>query len=378
MQNAITFKDKLKLIWFIFTTNRFTNGKNVIEFEKKWSEWLGCKYSLFVSSGSTANFLLVSAIIENYNLKLGDKVIVPACTWVTNVSPILQLGLKPIFCDINIKDYSFDEKHFKKIVKNNNIKMVFVTHLLGLTSNVEKYKEMSPNSIFIEDCCESHGATCGDKKVGTLSEGSTFSFYFGHHMTTIEGGMISTNNKDLHELMRAKRGHGMARELSPDNFEYYKKKYPHIDDRFMFITDGYNFRNTEIGAVVGLSQLKRLDYIIQCRRNNFDKYLNIISKYNCFYLPNRDGNSSFCLPFISDNFELIQKLKDSMELEGIETRPIVSGNLLEQPFLKKYKLGVVKPNIDIVANGFYIGNNQFLTDNQFKLLEKILDENIII
>ena len=371
MKNAITLIDKLKLVWFILTTNRFTNGPKVKEFEKKWCEWLGCKYSLYVSSGSTANSLLVSAIIEKYNLKQGDKVIVPACTWVTNVSPIIQLGLTPVFCDINTENYSFDENHFKKIVKKNDIKAVFVTHLLGLSADIERYKEITPNSIFIEDCCESHGAMVGDKKVGTLSEGSTFSFYFGHHMTSIEGGMVSTNDEDLYELMRAKRSHGMVRELSPLTITKYKEKYPSIDDRFMFI-------NTEIGAVVGLSQLNRLDDIIEKRRKNFDKYLKIISKYNCFYIPNRDGNSSFCLPFVSDDFELIKKLKNVMEVNNIETRPVVSGNLLKQPFLSEYKLDIKNPTIDIVDRGFYIGNNHFLNDCQFKILEKLLDENIII
>ena len=378
MQNAITFIDRLKLIWFILITDRFTNGEKVKEFENKWSEWLGCKHSLFVSSGSTANSLLVSAIIEKYNLKRGDKVIVPACTWITNVSPLIQLGLTPVFCDINTKNYSFDDVHFKRLVNKHNIKAVFVTHLLGLAADIERYKEIAADAIFIEDCCESHGATVGNKKIGTLSEGSTFSFYFGHHMTTIEGGMVSTDDVELYQIMKSKRSHGMVRELPDDVVNQYKEKYPNIDYRFMFITDGYNFRNTELGAVIGLSQLKRLDNIIDKRRNNFDKYLSIISKYKCFYKPNETGNSSFCLPFVSDDIGYIKKLKKIMEDNNIETRPIVSGNLLKQPFLRDYKLDIKNPTIDIIDKGFYIGNNHFLDNCQFKILERLIDENTII
>ena len=256
MKNTLSFFDRAKLAKFILASDNFTQGKKVEEFESKWSEWLGCKHSLFVTSGSTANFLLVSAIIDKFNLQKGDKVLLPSCTWVTNINPIFQLGLTPIFCDITFEDYSFDLENLKRISeKHPDIKMVFVTHLLGIPANVDEYKKYFPNAIFIDDVCESHGCINSDgSKVGSDSLGSTFSFYFGHHMSTIEGGMISTNDSDLYDLMKMKRTHGLARASS--KFDEYASKNPEIERSFLFVSDGYNFRNTELAAVLGIEQLK--------------------------------------------------------------------------------------------------------------------------
>ena len=244
MKNTISLGDRLKLAKFVLTADRFTAGKEVKNFENQWSEWLGCKESLFVSSGSTANFLLLSAVKELYGLKSGDKVLVPACTWVTNIGPVIQLGFVPVFCDINLKDFSFCEEHLKDIaVKHSDIKLIFVTHLLGYSSKIEQYKDYFPDAQILEDVCESPGclSPSGNKR-GSEYLGGTFSFYFGHHMTTIEGGMISTNNEELADLMRVKRSHGLARESK--KFDEYKEKNPEIIPSFLFVTDGYNFRNT--------------------------------------------------------------------------------------------------------------------------------------
>ena len=377
MKDCITQKDKDELVNFIKTSNRYTNGPQVKEFEKQWSKWLGVKHSLFVSSGSTANTLLLSAIVEKYNLKRGDKVLVPAMTWVTNVAPVIQLGLKPIFCDVEPDTFSFDLEHLKQLSKEHkDIKVVFVTHLFGIAANINEFKKIIPNAIYIEDCCESHGALLDDKKVGTLSEGSTFSSYFGHHMTTVEGGFVSTDDKELYELMRAKRSHGMARECSPEVFEQYKKDYPEVDERFMFVTDGYNLRNTEFGAVLGLSQLPRLNNMIKKRRKVCDRFVSMLKKYeDTFHIPNFDGNSSFCLPFILNNKNMKKDLQEYLESNGVETRPLCSGNLLRQPFLKDYNLGIDNPRVDYLHfNGFFIGNNHLITNDDIEKLEEILDD----
>ena len=219
MEETITLKDRLKMAAFILTSSRLTNGPKVQQFENEWSSWLGVKHSLYVSSGSTANTLLVSSVKELYGLKDGDKVLVPACTWVTNICPIIQAGLEPIFCDINLKNYSFDEEELKYVAEQHpDIKAVFITHLIGLSSDVEKVKEIFPNALILEDVCESHGVLGPKNKRGLDGVGSTFSFYFGHHITTIEGGFVCTNNTELYELMRMKRSHGMAREASPELF----------------------------------------------------------------------------------------------------------------------------------------------------------------
>jgi CDP-6-deoxy-D-xylo-4-hexulose-3-dehydrase len=379
MKDTISFSDKLKLIHFILSSSRFTNGPKVIEFEKQWSEWLGVKHSLFVSSGSTANFLLIAAIKELYNLKAGDKVLLPSCTWVTSVAPILQLGLQPIFCDISLDNYCIDINDLEIIKeKHPDIKLIFTTHLLGFHSNVDEIQNIFPDAIIAEDCCESHGVlNQNGNRTSNCSQAMTFSFYYGHHMTTIEGGMISTNNSALYELMKMKRSHGFAREASKDTFEFYKNKYESIMPSFLFVTDGYNFRNTELSAVLGISQLKRLDSFIKKRNINFGKYYKIISKYtHKFYIPEEySGISSFSFPFICKDIETFQKLKEKFDYYKIEYRPIVGGNLLNQPFLENYSFDYHKDkyNADKLQEfGLYIGNNQYLGDKEFEVLEEIL------
>ena len=341
MYNSITFMDRLRLAKFVLTADRFTNGPKVREFEAKWSEWLGCKYSLFVSSGSTANFLLMAAIREMYPDR--KKVLLPACTWVTNVGPVIQLGFEPVFCDVNLTDFSFDLDGIPKEAPD----IVFMTHLLGLAGPLEELKKMYPNALFIEDICESHGVSNGTK-YGSDSLGATFSFYFGHHMTTVEGGMVCTNNKELHDLMRLKRSHGLARELGSNPKE------------FLFLTDGYNFRNTEIGAVLGISQLPRLDSIIEHRRKNYLEFHQWISNISDVYTPGwHPGNSSFCLPIVFKTRERYLEFVKYLDDRNIEHRTVVGGNLLRQPFLRHYPCNF--PNADIIHNqGLYLGNSQFL------------------
>lgn len=363
MKNSITLMDKLRLVMFILLSDKYTNGTKVKEFEQAWSDWLGVEHSLFVSSGSTANLLLMAAVKELYKIPNGSKVLVPANTWVTNVSPVIQLGLEPVFADISLEHFSFDEN---ALVPDPKIRIVFVTHLLGLNAPVEKYKEIYPNAIFLEDICESHGVTdsLGVRRGSTSSVGSTFSFYYGHHMTTVEGGMISTNNKDLYELLRLKRSHGMAREMSPEQFAKAKAEWPSIDGRFLFLTDGFNFRNTEFGAVLGLAQLPRLDATINQRKLNYATFIEELRKLDhLFYVPCADQtNSNFSLPFICKDAAMVPRLKKAFDDAGVEHRPIVAGNLLQQPFLQKWSKSVKVPNAELVnSNGVYVGNNQFVT-----------------
>ena len=377
MKNTLTFRDRLKLAKFVLTSDKFTQGKKVEEFEKKWSEWLGCKHSLFVTSGSTANFLLVAAVIEKYGLKKGDKVLLPACTWVTNINPIIQLGLTPIFCDIDLKNYSFDYDNLNLIAKTHpDIKLVFVTHLLGIPADVKYYKRVFPNAIFIDDVCESHGCeNIFGEKIGEDSLGATFSFYFGHHMSTIEGGMISTNDEELYDLMKLKRSHGLARASS--KFDEYAKQNPTIQKSFLFVTDGYNFRNTELAAVLGISQLKRLDKFIEIRRDNYTKFVMMMNQNSKFHpMKFYPGNSCFCFPFICRTKDIKDKLISLFEENGIEYRPIVGGNLLKQPYLDYEIEGKGENlNVDIIhENGVYIGNNQFVTDKDMKKLEKLISK----
>ena len=400
MEDAITLKDRLKMASFVLTSSKLTNGPKVREFEEAWSRWLGIQHSLFVSSGSTANTLLVASMKELYGLKDGDKVLVPACTWTTNISPLIQSGLQPIFADINLRNYSFDIDELDYVRSQHpDIKAIFATHLVGLSSDLEevRYKmtdeldhQKNKNGIhrplIIEDICESHGVRDrDDNKRGTRcqfrgvsSVGATFSFYFGHHMTTIEGGMVSTCHSDLYELMRMKRSHGMAREASPELFKKYSEENPQCDPAFLFMTDGYNLRNHELCAVLGLSQLKRLDKNIEIRRKNYAQFQrNIFKLKDKFYPPEwQVGNSSFCFPIIPKGIAVTQTLKNIFKEEGIEYRPIISGNILRHPAFKKYSICTQKelPNVCILhKHGLYVGNSQFVDSKKVDKLNEILE-----
>lgn len=381
MDNAITLSEKIKMAYFTLTSNKFTNGPKVKELEAKWSEWVGCKHSLFVSSGSTANFLLIASLKEKYNLKDGDKVLVPACTWMTSVAPIFQNKLHPVFIDISLKDYCIESEDLIKIKdKHPDIKLIFTTHLLGFHSDIQKLRDVFPDAMIAEDCCEAHGVKDEfGRKLHPDSLGITFSFYFGHHITTIEGGMISTNDTDLYQLMRMKRSHGMAREASPEIYKNYQEKYPDIIPTFLFVTDGYNFRNNEISAVLGLQQLKKLNNIIKIRNKNYFEYYQLIKDLpDLFYVPKcEDTMSSFTLPFVCKNKRIYDLLINKFKENNIEYRPLVAGNLLRQPFLDGYKFEYEKDrfNSDVVHElGLYIGNSHFIESKHLLLLKQILIE----
>jgi len=378
MENSFTIKDRLDLAKFVLFSDRFTMGDKVKKVEKEWSNWLGAKHALFVSSGSTANFLLLAAIKEKFNIKEKAKVLVSACTWMTNVSPVMQLGLTPIFCDVNFENFSFDEAELKHIAKTHpDIEIVFTTHLLGFNSDVSVLQKHFPNAIILEDACEAMGAKNNDGSyIGSNSLGCTFSSYFGHTISSIEGGFITTNDTSLYDLMKMKRSHGLARESL--FYEDYAAKYPNIDKQFLFITDGYNFRNHEICAMLASSQIKKLSSFVKIRKENHTLFSILTKKYQekveqvQFY----DTSASFCLPIICKNKELLEKLKKLMTEYGIEYRPIVSGNLLKHPFLSKYTLTSLRenPNVDKLTEcGVYIGNNQFVSKRNLELLDKILN-----
>lgn len=378
MEETITLKDRLKMAAFILTSSRLTNGPKVREFESAWSKWLGVKHSLYVSSGSTANTLLISAVKEYYGLQDGDKVLVPSCTWMTNIAPVIQANLQPIFCDINLKNFSFDVDELKYIASQHpDIKAVFITHLIGFSSDVEKVRELFPQALILEDICESHGVKGPDEnKRGIDSVGSTFSFYFGHHITTIEGGVVCTNNSELYELMRMKRSHGLAREASPSTFKKYSEENPEIDPAFLFMTEGFNHRNHEVCAVLGLSQLKKLDKNIEIRQENFKYWWSKICKNESYFIPEfQKGNSSFCFPIITKDVNHLQAIKTKCKDNGIEYRPIISGNILIHPAFKRFTLCTQKetPNVHTLhKNGMYVGNSQFVNKNKIDRLISIM------
>lgn len=379
MKDSVTAGDRRKLSEFVLSSGRLTNGPKVREFENRWSEWQGCGHSLFVSSGSAANLLLLAGAIEHYGMEPGAKVAVPAVTWSTNIAPVIQTGLTPVFCDVNPANFAIDPESLQKAAERNpGIKIVFVTHLFGIPAPVDRYREILPDAVFLEDVCESHGAEISGAKAGNLSSGCTFSFYFGHHMTTVEGGMVCTGEENLFEILRAKRSHGLARERGKEGFESFKSQYPDVDKDFLFSTEGFNFRNTEMGAVLGLSQIERLDSMIARRREILGRFSKMTwEKRPDLFAPfETEGNSSFCLPFICKKREMRPVLEQFLNGHGVETRPLCGGNLLRQPFLSgRFGEPSLFPNADYLHfHGFFMGNNHMITDDEIETLEGLLDD----
>ena len=375
-ENFLDQKSISSLCNFIKKNKRLTQFKKVKEFENKFAKWNGSKYSVFVNSGSSANLLIIQCTKDLYKWKNGDEVIVPAVTWPTTITPVIQAGLKPIFVDVNLKDFSYDYSKLSSAITKRT-KAIFLAHLIGFPSDVKKIKELIRNKkiIIIEDCCESQGAKTLNKKVGNFGIGGSFSFYWGHHMSTIEGGMITTNNKKFYDLCLLKRSHGLARELLVSDQKKIKKKFPKRDFKFLFLSDGYNLRSTEINAFIGIQMLKKIDYWIKIRNDNYEKFINLIEKYKkYFFVPFKDKNkmSSFVLPFMLKNSKFKKNFEKLLNKNGIESRPFIAGNLLKQPFLKNYKnIGFSNSNF-VDTNCFYIGNNQFVNKSRLIKLEKIL------
>ena len=360
-----------------------TQSNKVKEFEKKWSKWLGVKYSTFVNSGSSANFITLSILkILNKNKKK-NEIIVPTLTWISDISSVIMNGFKPIFVDINFENLSMNiDQVLKKISKKTLA--VFMTHSQGFNGLNEKLiKNLKRKKIhLIEDVCESHGAKFANKKLGTFGLISNFSFYYAHHLTTIEGGMICTNNKRVYELSRILRSHGMLRESGNKSFENkIKNKYRNLSPQFIFLYPTLNFRNTEIGAAIGLNQLKQLNRNNSIRSKNFKLFLKLIDGKKYWKNFDIEGNSNYAFPIIlrTKNIKKRDLFEKKLKEKGIEFRRgnAGGGNQLRQPYLKKFSksLNLRKyKNVDhIHFFGYYIGNYPALKKTKIIAIVNILN-----
>ena len=269
MKNNLLEQDLLPVIKLLKEKDPIlTSGPKVKEFENAWSDWLGVKYSVFVNSGSSANLLCIALLKEKF--PQGGDIIVPPFTWSSDISSIMWMGFNPIFVDINLSTLSLDsDLVIQEIESNKNVKAIFLTHAQGLNGLDKKLIEyIRKNNIYlIEDVCESHGVKVNNsKKAGTFGNLSCFSFYYAHHMTTIEGGMVCTDDEDSYEILRMFRSHGMVREINnTQKKNYWIEKYPDLNEKFIFTRPAFNLRNNEIGALIGLEHLKRLDSMIKKR-----------------------------------------------------------------------------------------------------------------
>ncbi len=375
LQENVFVKSDLKYISnFILKTKKFTQGPKVKKFEKQFSNWNHSKYSIFVNSGSSADFLIMSSAKELYNWNDGDEIIVPSLTWPTQVSSVIQCGLKPVFIDCNLEDLSIDYSKLESCFSKKT-KAIFIAHIMGFPANIKKIRKIIGNrkiKIF-EDCCESIGAR-NPNKIGNIGVAGSFSFYWGHHMTTIEGGMITTNNYNFFKLCKLKRSHGLARELDLKDLNIISKKFKGIDKNFLFLTNGFNLRNTEINAEIGLNQLGKLNNYIKIRNKNFALFKKLIAplnyKVSTANFKNLNNISSYAFPIFFKKKQILQKFKTKLKENKIEFRPVISGNILKQPFLN---IKIKMPNSDFVHNhGIYIGNNQFVTKKMIKRLVEFI------
>ena len=382
MVNNISKEDVRAVIDFLKKNKKmvFTQSQKVKEFEKKWSKWLGVKYSIFVNSGSSANLLTILATKILFGT---GEIIVPSLTWVSDIASVIQNNFKPVFVDINPKTLCMKEEDiFNKITKKT--KAVFITHAQGFNGLSKNLLKTLKNKkiVLLEDVCESHGATFQNKKLGTFGLISNFSFYYAHHISTIEGGMVCTNNKKIYELIRMLRSHGMARESGNSKFEKsIIKKYKELSPKFIFLYPSYNLRNNEISAVIGINQLKSLTKNNNLRSKNLQFFLKSLD--SSYYRTDYDlkGNSNYAFPLVlhKKSFKNRELLESIMKKNKIEFRRgnAGGGNQLRQPYIKKYikniKLKKFKEVDHIHFFGYYIGNYPTLTKQKIQKLCKILN-----
>ena len=381
MHNNITRDDLDVLIKFLQQDDPIlTQSSNVQAFEKEWSQWLGVKYSVYVNSGASANLITMAALKQLYS---GGEIIVPPLTWISDIASVLQNGFDPVFVDINPQTLCMDDKQVLDKI-NDKTRAVFLTHVQGfngLTNNLlNKLKEKS--IPLIEDVCESHGATFNGKKLGSYGMISNFSFYYAHHMSTIEGGMVCTDNEEIYQTIRMFRSHGMVRESTDDSLKNkYESDHPDLNPSFIFAYPAYNVRNTEIGAIIGRNQLKRLDENNEKRNKNLALFLDGLNEklYRTDFAIDGCSNYAFPLVLRKPNFEFRDQVEKHMRENGIEFRRgnAGGGNQMRQPYLRdivKDKEWEKYPEVEHIHHfGWYIGNYPDLQEKKVLNLCEILN-----
>lgn len=383
MRNNILREDLDAVIRHLQQDNPIlTNGPRVREFEHQWSSWLGVKHSVFVNSGASANLLSMTALKIKH--PEGGEVIVPPITWVSDIASVIQCGFTPIFADVDRRTIGMKTGAILEKITNKT-KAVFLTHAQGFNALTEtllsRLKELGIQ--LIEDVCESHGATHRGRKLGSFGWMSNFSFYYAHHMSTIEGGMVCTDDDDLYEQVRVLRAHGMVRESTSDVFkDSFKFQNPELNPDFIFAYPAYNLRNTEIGGILGISQLKRLDENNKLRTRNLLEFLELINPvvYQTDFEVEGSSNYAFNL-ILKDPDELrVNHLIQVMRDHGIEFRrgSAGGGNQIRQPYLKRLVPEghhFEFPEAEhIHFYGFYLGNYPTMQVSEVRRLCEILNK----
>tara|TARA_B100000282_G_scaffold287208_1_gene254512 strand:- start:268 stop:1530 length:1263 start_codon:yes stop_codon:yes gene_type:complete len=365
----------------LITTN-VTMGKQVESFEKNICDKFGFRYAVSSNSGSSANLLMISALMSNLyskRLKKNDEIIVPALAWSTSIFPLTQYGLKPVFVDCDLKTMNIDINQVKKAISKKT-KGILIIPIYGNPCEMNEITKICKKKglVLLEDTCESMGAKYNNKFVGGFGLASSFSFYFSHHITCLEGGITVTNDYELAEIMKIIRSHGWIRNVKEK--EKWIKNYPKIDPNFLFVNEGYNLRLTEPQARMGMTQIKKLDGFIKKRRKNADYLMSLIKEFSDFFIYQYETKRSFHTWFgftiIIKDLKIIDRgrLCNFLNKNGIETRVIVSGNFTSQPVVKTFKhrtVGNLENASKIMNNGFSIGIHQNLGNNEIKYIYNI-------
>ena len=376
VKDTIGNEDIDSLIDWLKSYPRLTKGPVTLKFENKFSKWLGRKYSVFCNSGSSANLLMLSVLKEKYDFK---KVVVPSVAWSTDLAPVMQLGLQPILCDCNMKDLSVYFHHLEKIFMEESPDVLLLVSALGLVPDMKKIIELCSkyDVLLLEDVCESLGCEFIDRKLGTFGIMSSFSTFFGHHISTIEGGIVSTDDKELYELLVSLRSHGWARDLSVESQLKLLEEWnvSEFDSLYTFYYSGFNMRSTDLQAYIGLAQIDKLDDWGRKRSTNFNLYQELIE--NDYWKPDVDLNnfvSNFAYPIISPHRDkIIKKLQDNK----VEIRPLICGSMGTQPFYVKKYGRLELPNVSIVDKyGFYVPNNPMLTEEEIEFICELINSEI--
>ena len=373
-EKIIDNEDIESLKGWLDKTDIYTKGEETILFEKEWSEWIGTDYSVFVNSGSSANLLVVLSMIHANKLR-NKKIIVPAVSWVTTVSPAMQLGLEPILCDADKDDLGFDIQDFEKLCKEHRPSAAILVHVLGHSNKMEQLMSICKkyDVLLVEDCCEAYGSQIGNKKLGTFGLASTFSFFYGHQMSTIEGGMVSTNDRELYNVMLSIRSHGWLR----DNEEYFRDRHmkengivDEFSHKYFFVYPGLNVRNTDLSAFLGRNQLKKIDTFVENRDRNYKRFLQNLEGHTWVQKSETSPTSALAFGVIDQSKKSITK---ALIENNIECRPLICGSIQEHPFWNKEYPKRDLPNASRVHKyGFYVPCHQDLTINEVDKISEII------
>ena len=364
----------------VMDSGRYTMGPRVKQFEEEFAARFGAKHAVMTNSGSSANLLMVAALCLHpaYGLKPGDEVIVPAVSWSTTFFPVTQYGLKLVFVDVDKHTLNIDTRKIRDAISDKT-RAIFAVNLLGNSCDWDALREIANdhNLAIIEDNCESLGATYQHKMLGTMGVMGSFSFFFSHHMQTMEGGMILTNDSELDQYLRSLRAHGWIRDLSDENCIYNKSGDP-FEDSFKFVLPGYCVRPLEMSGAIGSVQLAKLDGMIQRRRENAIVFKKAFEDILTVQIQREVGESSWF------GFSLILKAQlegrrkeviDKLKAEGVETRPIVAGNFTKNPVISRIDhriAGSLDAADCIDRNGFFIGNDSRNLTDEILLVADII------